>query len=52
MTSFDISFVDPVTGNYYFADRSNASVDIFSGATNTFLGRAGGFAGQLATTSL
>jgi hypothetical protein len=52
MTGFDISFVDPVTGNYYFADRSNASVDIFSGATNTFLGRAGGFAGQLATTSV
>ncbi len=52
MTSFDISFVDAATGTYYFADRSNASVDIFSGATNTFLGRAGGFAGQLSSTSI
>lgn len=52
LTSFDISYVDPVTGNYYLADRSNASVDIFSGTTNTFLGRAGGFTGQQATTSI
>ncbi len=52
MTSFDISYVDPVTGIYYFADRSNASVDIFNGATNTFIGRASGFVGQLATTSV
>ena len=52
LTSFDISYVDPVTGNYYVADRSNASVDIFSGTTNTFLGRAGGFTGQQATTSI
>lgn len=50
--SFDISYVDPVTGNYYVADRSNASVDIFSGTTNTFLGRAEGFVGQKATTSV
>ena len=33
-------------------DRSNASVDIFSGATNTFLGRASGFVGQQSTTSI
>jgi hypothetical protein len=52
LTGFDISFVDPVTGNYYFADRSNASVDIISGKTKALLGRAGGFAGQLATTSI
>lgn len=51
-TAYDIGFVDPVTGNYYIADRSNASVDIFSGASNTFLGRATGFAGQGATTSV
>src|SRR5690349_19293648 len=51
-TAFDISFVDPVTGNYYVADRSNASVDIFSGTTLTFLGRATGFTGQQATTSV
>jgi hypothetical protein len=50
-TSFDISFFDPVTRRYYVADRSNASVDIFSGATLSFLGRATGFTGQAATTS-
>ena len=45
-TSFDISFADPVTGNIFIADRSNASVDIFSGSSLTFLGRATGFTGQ------
>ena len=39
-SSFDISFADPVTGNIFIADRSNASVDIFSGSSLTFLGRA------------
>src|SRR5436190_22338046 len=29
-SSFDISYADPVTGNIFIADRSNASVDIFS----------------------
>jgi len=51
-TSFDISFFDPVTRNDYVADRSNASVDIFSGASLSFLGRAIGFTGQQATTSV
>lgn len=50
-TGFDISFFDPTTGLDYVADRSNAAVDIFSGASNSFLGRATGFAGQQATTS-
>jgi hypothetical protein len=54
-TSFDISFADSVTGNIFIADRSNASVDIFSGSSLTFLGRAiappPGFSGQQATTS-
>jgi hypothetical protein len=45
-TSFDISFADPVTGNIFIADRSNAAVDIFSGSSLTFLGRAEGFSGQ------
>jgi hypothetical protein len=45
-TSFDISFTDPVTGNIFIADRSNAAVDIFSGSSLTFLGRAEGFSGQ------
>jgi WD40 repeat protein len=55
-SSFDISFADPVTGNIFIADRSNASVDIFSGFSLTFLGRAiappPGFTGQQATTSV
>jgi len=51
-SSFDISFFDPATGNVYVADRSNASVDIFSGSSLTFLGRATGFTGQGATTSV
>jgi len=51
-SSFDISFADPVTGNIFIADRSNASVDIFSGSSLTFLGRATGFTGQAASSSL
>jgi hypothetical protein len=50
-SAFDISFADPVTGDIYIADRSNAGVDIFSGSSLTFLGRATGFTGQQATTS-
>jgi hypothetical protein len=54
-SSFDISYFDPVTQLDYVADRSNASVDIFSAQTNTFVGRIGGtgnlFTGQQATTS-
>jgi len=50
-SSFDISFADPVTGNIFIADRSNASVDIFSGSSLTFLGRATGFTGQQASNS-
>jgi hypothetical protein len=45
LTSFDISYVDPLTGIYYFADRSNKSVDIINGATNKLIGQAGGFVG-------
>lgn len=51
-TSFDISYADPVTGYIFIADRSNASVDIFSGSSRTFLGRATGFTGQGLTTSV
>ena len=54
-SSFDISFFDPSTQLDYVADRSNASIDIFSAQTNTFVGRIGGtgnlFTGQQATTS-
>jgi hypothetical protein len=50
-TSFDISFNDPAlalagTGNIFIGDRSNAAVDIFSGSSLSFLGRAIGFTGQ------
>ena len=45
MTNFDISFIDQATGLYYFADRSNKSIDIFDTATDKFLGRVGGFIG-------
>jgi hypothetical protein len=44
-TSFDISWFDAGTQLDYVADRSNASVDIFSAATNSFVGRVGGFVG-------
>ncbi len=44
--TFDISFFDGSTQLDYVADRSNASVDIFSAATDTFVGRVGG-SGQL-----
>ena len=51
-TSFDISFFDPGTNADYVADRSNAAVDIFSGASLSLIGRAGGFTGQQATSSV
>ena len=51
-SAFDISYADPVTGDVFIADRSNAAVDIFSGSSLTFLGRATGFTGQQATTSV
>jgi hypothetical protein len=48
--SFDTSFFDPTTRLDYVADRSNASVDVFSGST--FLGRTASlFTGQQTTTS-
>lgn len=54
-TSFDISFFDPVTNAAYVADRSNAAVDIFSGASLSLIGRANNpsdpFTGQQALSS-
>src|SRR5437868_6753193 len=53
--SYDISFFDPATQLDYVADRSNASIDIFSALTDLFVGRIGGndntFTGQTASTS-
>jgi hypothetical protein len=36
ITSFDISFVDPVMGFYVLGDRTNKGVDVIDTATNTF----------------
>jgi hypothetical protein len=51
--TYDISYFDPKTQLDYVADRSNASVDIFSAITDTFVGRIGGtghlFSGQQAS---
>jgi hypothetical protein len=44
-TTYDISFFDANTQMYYLGDRSNAAVDIFSAATNSFVGRVGGSGG-------
>lgn len=52
--TFDISFFDPATELDYVADRSNAAVDVFSGASETYVGRVGGngqFVGQQATSA-
>ena len=40
--TYDIAFFDGTTQLMYLADRSNASVDIFSAQTNSFVGRIGG----------
>jgi hypothetical protein len=37
VTSFDISYVDPVTGLYLLADRTNKAVDVIDTTTNTVL---------------
>ena len=37
ITSFDISFVDPVIGIYVLADRTNKSVDVVDTGSNTVL---------------
>jgi hypothetical protein len=37
ITAFDISFVDPVIGEYLLADRTNKVVDVVDTATNTLL---------------
>ena len=47
LTSFDISWVDPVKALYFLADRSNSGIDVINTANNTFKARlgAGSFAG-------
>ena len=41
ITSFDISFVDPVAGFYVLGDRTNKGIDVISTATNTLQFTAG-----------
>src|SRR5690242_4351913 len=45
LKAFDISWVDPVIGRYYLADRSNGAVDIFDENTNELVAQVGGFVG-------
>jgi hypothetical protein len=45
LTSFDISWVDPVKERYLLADRSNKSLDVFSTDTNTLEFQVTGFVG-------
>ncbi len=51
-TTYDISFFDANTQLYYLADRSNASVDVFSATTDSFVARLPGYQGIQATTSV
>lgn len=46
VNSFDISYVDPRTGNYFLADRTNKAIDIIDTSTNTVAAQYGdNFAG-------
>jgi DNA-binding beta-propeller fold protein YncE len=45
-TSFDISWVDPVSQKYYLADRYAKSIDVIDTKTNTVVTRIGGFVGE------
>ena len=53
--TFDIGAFDGMTQMFYLSDRSNASIDVFSARTNSFVGRIGGrehlFTGQRAPNS-
>jgi len=45
LRSFDISWVNPHSGEYYLGDRSNTGVDIIDTGTLTFKRTIGGFVG-------
>src|SRR5215813_9364060 len=47
ITSADISWTDPGTERYYFADRSNFGVEIIDAEKDTWVGRVGNMAGPL-----
>lgn len=38
LANFDISYINPATGRYYLADRSNKAIDVFDTATDTYVG--------------
>ncbi|HMA74739.1 MAG TPA: hypothetical protein VKP67_25095 [Xanthobacteraceae bacterium] len=54
ITSFDISFVDSVTGFYVLGDRTNKGVDVIDTATNTlqFIAGQGAFRGVQASNDI
>jgi len=45
LESFDISYVDPQTQTYIFADRSNGGISVWDAESKTFLLNTGQFAG-------
>jgi hypothetical protein len=47
LRSFDISWVNPRRGEYYFADRSNSGIDVIDTRTLTFKRTIGGFKGAV-----
>jgi hypothetical protein len=51
LRSFDISFVNPDLDEYYFADRSNAAIDVIDTKTLKFKRFLGGFVGVKINTT-
>jgi len=47
ITSTDIAWADPGTERYYFADRSNAGVEVIDAEKDLWVGRIAGMAGAL-----
>jgi len=47
ITSADISWADPGTERYYFADRSNAGVEVIDAEKDVWVGRVAGMTGAL-----
>ena len=51
LESFDISFVDPQTQTYIFADRSNSGISVWDAESKLFLRNTGQFAGAKSNTA-
>src|SRR5579863_1853332 len=45
--SFDISWADSAGGRYYFADRSDAGVEVIDAESDTFITTITGFVGNV-----